>query len=679
MPQETIISKILSGLKRRGRKPQSRRKKIRLPFSGKMKAIASKLINSRIPDIEKLAPVEEQQITKPSFGVVAKDNPEYVVPAVKPKTNPKHIISATKPKTNPKHIISATKPRSNSEYTIPDVNYDIKKTLENPQFQPSKQEKRNYPTGNIFSKAFSRFEILMKKLNKSGKRFIPISRDDVNVLTKIIPAFKTGGMVTDPTPAVLGEGGPEKAKVLNMTGPMKASPEEKARMEAALQRAKPQARMYSTAGMKEALEENERMRPLDIKRKQKSVKRLTKRLSGLKNALKSTLENRGNFSKRTQESRLRNIKKRIEETESKLEQEKFELEELTRTDSPSGIGADATEIREDVNPYADRDRSKISARHMLDMSPEDFKEKVVDKNPIMQLGIERMAKNATRLNPSDDEKIYSPEDLKQESKPPVSDEIDSPQTPKLPKLAGMIGFTNTPKSPVSNEIDSPQTPTLSTGGVSRNVPEQTVPSMLNSKNDSPQSSKSSVSRSSKSPVSYEGLSGIELLKAGIENEGEDAPEFSGKLDFSPTPKSDELQRTKPSIGNTPSTQGSSTSTSYKGLSGIELLKAGIENEGDGGGLSIEPAMETSKIQEQVNEKMTTQKNNETMIKETMTRVDEKVGKAVSEGPQFIPIQTGNTSRTQKSGGSAQIISGDSSFKVASKDNMSHPIWRTRLG
>ena len=596
MPQETIISKILSGLKRRGRKPQSRRKKIRLPFSGKMKAIASKLINSRIPDIEKLAPVEEQQITKPSFGIVAKDNPEYVVPAVKPKTNPKHIISATKL-------------RSNSEYTIPDVNYDIKKSLKSPQFQPTKQEKRNYPTGKIFSKAFSRFEILMKKLNKSGKRFIPISRDDVNVLTKIIPAFKTGGMVTDPTPAVLGEGGPEKAKVLNMTGPMKASPEEKARMEAALQRAKPQARMYSAAGMKEALEENERMRPLDIKRKQKSVERLTKRLSGLKNALKRALENKGNFSKRQQESRLRNIKKRMEETESKLEQEKFELGELTRTDSPSGIGADATEIREDVNPYADRDRSKISARHMLDMSPEDFKEKVVDKNPIMQLGIERMAKNATRLNPSDD-----------------------------------------------NEIDSPQTPTLSTGGVSRNVPEQTVPSMLNSKNDS--------SQSSKSPVSYEGLSGIDLLTAGIQNEGEG--EFSGKLDFSPTPK--------------PATQGSSTSTSYKGLSGIELLKAGIENEGDGGGdLSIEPAMETSKIQEQVNEKMTTQKNNETMIKETMTRVDEKVGKAVSEGPQFIPIQTGNTSRTQKSGGSAQIISGDSSFKVASKDNMSHPIWRTRLG
>ena len=638
MPQETIISKILSGLKRRGRKPQSRRKKIRLPFSGKMKAIASKLINSRIPDIEKLAPVEEQQITKPSFGIVAKDNPEYVVPAVKPKTNPKHIISATKL-------------RSNSEYTISDVNYDIKKSLKSPQFQPTKQEKRNYPTGKIFSKAFSRFEILMKKLNKSGKRFIPISRDDVNVLTKIIPAFKTGGMAMNPTPAVLGEGGPESVHAQNMRfleaqgartrefaerhgmetyGMVKErdqrmfesglSDNEKvqrrliesgkfgqyAHMFTEPKEKKPQARMYSAAGMKEALEENERMRPLDIKRKQKSVERFTKKLSRLKNVvLKRALENRGNFSKRGQERRLESIRKQIEETESKLEQEKFELGELTRTDSPSGIGADATEIREDVNPYADRDRSKISARHMLDMSPEDFKEKVVDKNPIMQLGIERMAK-----------------------------------------------------------------PTLSTGGVSRNVPEQTVPSMLNSKNDS--------SQSSKSPVSYEGLSGIDLLTAGIQNEGEG--EFSGKLDFSLTPKPDELQRTKPSIGNTPSTQGSSTSTSYKGLSGIELLKAGIENEGDGGGgLSIEPAMETSKIQEQVNEKMTTQKNNETMIKETMTRVDEKVGKAVSEGPQFIPIQTGNTSRTQKSGGSAQIISGDSSFKVASKDNMSHPIWRTRLG
>ncbi len=253
MPQETLLSKILSGLKRRGRKPQSRRKKIRLPFSGKIKAIASKLINSKIPDLEK-----------------------------------------------PKHIISVTKPKSNSEYTI--------------------------PSEKVFSKAFSRFEILMKKLNKSGKRFIPISRDDVNVLTKIIPAFKTGGMVTDPTPAVLGEGGPEKAKVLNMTGPMKASPEQKARMEAALQRAKPQARMYSAAGLKEALEENERMRPRDIKRKEKSVERLTGRLSNLKNVqLKRALENKGNFSKRQQESRLRSIRKRIEETESKLEQEKFEL------------------------------------------------------------------------------------------------------------------------------------------------------------------------------------------------------------------------------------------------------------------------------------------------------------------------------------------------------------------
>ena len=528
MPQETLLSKILSGLKRRGRKPQSRRKKIRLPFSGKIKAIASKLINSKIPDLEKLAPVEEHQITKPSFGVVAKNNPEYIAPAVKPKTNPKHIISVTKP-------------RDNSEYTI--------------------------PSGKVFSKAFSRFEILMKKLNKSGKRFIPISRDDVNVLTKIIPAFKTGGMVTDPTPAVLGEGGPEKAlpSLEDQIRRIGIAPEQKASMEAALQRAKPQARMYSTAGMKEALEENERMRPRDIKRKQKSVERLTGRLSNLKNVqLKRALENKGNFSKRQQESRLRSIRKRIEETESKLEQEKFELEELTRTDSPSGIGADATEIREDVNPYADRDRSKISARHMLDMSPEDFKEKVVDKNPIMQLGIERMAKNATRLNPSDDEKVYSPEDLKQE---PKSSTPESP-TPNLLKFAGMM---------------------------------------------------------SRTPINAAGMKKIrnEILKAG-----------------------------------------------------------GRDEEGNLVGTKIPPFQkpaEISKIQEQMREKADTQKNNETMMKETMARVDEKVGKAVSEGPQMIPIPTGNMSRTQNSGGSSQIVSGDSSFKVASKDNMSHPIWRTRLG
>ena len=522
MPQETLLSKILSGLKRRGRKPQSRRKKIRLPFSGKIKAIASKLINSKIPDLEKLAPVEEHQITKPSFGVVAKNNPEYVVPAVKPKTNPKHIISATKP-------------RNNSEYTI--------------------------PSGKVFSKAFSRFEILMKKLNKSGKRFIPISRDDVNVLTKIIPAFKTGGMVTDPTPAVLGEGGPEKAKVLKMSGPMKASPEQKARMEAALQRAKPQARMYSAAGLKEALEENERMRPRDIKRKEKSVERLTGRLSNLKNVqLKRALENKGNFSKRQQESRLRSIRKRIEETESKLEQEKFELGELTRTDSPSDLESTGVEYTEAPPSPLETREPNYSARHMLDMSPEDFRKKVVDKNPIMQLGIERMAKNATRLNLSDDEKIYYPEDLKQEPKSPedLKQEPKSP-TPKLPKLAGMAG------------------------------------------------------------LSYEGLSGIaERFKAGIQNEGIDNVSFK-----SPT--------------------------------------------------------EMSRIQEQVKEKAETQKSNETMIKETMARVDEKVGKAVSEGPQMIPIPTGNMSRTQNSGGSSQIVSGDSSFKVASKDNMSHPIWRTRLG
>jgi hypothetical protein len=344
-------------------------------------------------------------------------------------------------------------------------------------------------------------------------------------------------MVTDPTPAVLGEGGPEKAKVLNMTGPMKASPEQKARMEAALQRAKPQARMYSAAGLKEALEENERMRPRDIKRKEKSVERLTGRLSNLKNVqLKRALENKGNFSKRQQESRLRSIRKRIEETESKLEQEKFELGELTRTDSPSDLESTGVEYTEAPPSPLETREPNYSARHMLDMSPEDFRKKVVDKNPIMQLGIERMAK--------------SPEDLEQEPKSP---------TPKLPKLAGMAG------------------------------------------------------------LSYEGLSGIaERFKAGIQNEGIDNVSFK-----SPT--------------------------------------------------------EMSRIQEQVKEKAETQKSNETMIKETMARVDEKVGKAVSEGPQMIPIPTGNMSRTQNSGGSSQIVSGDSSFKVASKDNMSHPIWRTRLG
>jgi hypothetical protein len=164
MPEETLLSKLLSGLKRKGKKSRKRKQKIRLPFSGKIKTIASNLMNSKIPEMEKLSP-EGHQINKPSFGIVAKDKPEYVSPAV--KFNGKKL----------------------------------NKTLQK---------------NKIFSKAFSRLEIMMKKLNESGKRFIPISRNDVTILTKIIPAYRTGGMVMNPTPAVLGEGGPESVHEQNM-------------------------------------------------------------------------------------------------------------------------------------------------------------------------------------------------------------------------------------------------------------------------------------------------------------------------------------------------------------------------------------------------------------------------------------------------------------------------------
>lgn len=617
MPQETIISKILSGLKRRGRKPQSRRKKIRLPFSGKMKAIASKLINSRIPDIEKLAPVEEQQITKPSFGIVAKDNPEYVVPAVKPKTNPKHIISATKP-------------RSNSEYTI--------------------------PSGKVFSKAFSRFEILMKKLNKSGKRFIPISRDDVNVLTKIIPAFRTGGMVTNPTPAVLGEGGPESVHEQNMRF-----------LEAQGARTKEFATRTGRETVAMGQERERTMYDSGLSDVEKARRRVMD--AGLRTSInvpemlederyRRNVVGKPGMSDEKYE-RLLNLQAKKPKTEAEKKQQK----QTVLTKKVDRLNERLQKVANNPRMPEDRKRKEMeSIQRQINKTEFDLK-KMTETEEERNAGLRETVKNLGLADPALSG-MNSPVESNQESK-----SLPSPE-----KIIESESVTR--RNPTEN--DSVSIPTLSTGSVSRNIPEQTIPSMLNSKNDSSQSSKSSVSQSSKSPVSYEGLSGIDLLTAGIQNEGEG--EFSGKLDFSMTPKPDELQRTKPSIGNTPSTQGSSTSTSYKGLSGVELLKAGIENEGDGGGgLSIEPAMETSKIQEQVNEKMTTQKNNETMIKETMTRVDEKVGKAVSEGPQFIPIQTGNTSRTQKSGGSAQIISGDSSFKVASKDNMSHPIWRTRLG
>lgn len=502
MPQETLLSKILSGLKRRGRKPQSRRKKIRLPFSGKIKAITSKLINSRIPDMEKIAPVEEHQITKPSFGIVAKNNPEYVVPAVKPKTNPKNIISATKPKRN-------------SEYTI--------------------------PSGKIFSKAFSRFEILMKKLNKSGKRFIPISRDDVNVLTKIIPAFKTGGMVTNSTPAVLGEGGRESVHAANMRF-----------LEAQGARTREFAMRTGRETVAMGQERERRMYDSGLSDVEKARRRVMD--AGMRTSIN---------------------------VPEMLEDEKYRRKVIGRP------GMSDTKYEKLLNMQAKKPKTEA--------------ERNQQKQTVLTKKVDRLNERLQKVanNPR------MPEDRKRKEMESIQRQINKTEF-DLKKMTETEGERNSGLRETVKNLGLAD-PALS---------------------------------DMSSPVDY-----------GQESMSLPSPE---KI------------------------MGSESATPYGGLSGIELLKAGIQNEGIGN-VSLKSPTEISRIQEQVKEKAETQKSNETMIKETMARVDEKVGKAVSEGPQLIPIPTGDMSRTQKGGGSSQIISGDSSFKVASKDNMSHPIWRTRLG
>ena len=473
MPQETTLSKILSGLKRRGRKPQSRRKKIRLPFSGKIKAIASKLINSRIPDMEKLAPKEEHQITKPSFGIVAKRNPEYVAPAVK---------------------------------------FNNKKIAENPQIKSNKKEKRNYGQDKIFSKAFSRFEILMKKLNKSGKRFIPISRDDVNILTKIIPAMRTGRETV-----AMGQ---ERERIMYDSD---LSDVEKAR------------RRVMDAGMRTSINVPEMLE--DEKYRRNVVGK-----PGMSDA---------------KYERLLNLQAKKPKTEAEKKQQKQAV--LTRR--------------------VDRLNKRLQKAADNPSLPEDRKRKEMES---IQRQINRTEFDLKKMTETEEERNAG-----------------------LKETVKNLGLADPALSDISSPVES--------------------------------------SQESMSLPSPEKIMGSESATPPVASAPIQSPE-----------------------------------TSYEGLSGIELLKAGIQNEGMGD-VSFKSPTEISRIQEQVKEKAETQKSNEALIKETMTRVDEKVGKAVSEGPQLIPVPTGDMSRTQKGGGSSQIISGDSSFKVASKDNMSHPIWRTRLG
>jgi hypothetical protein len=500
MPQETTLSKILSGLKRRGRKPQSRRKKIRLPFSGKIKAIASKLINSRIPDIEKLAPKEEHQITKPSFGIVAKRNPEYVAPAVK---------------------------------------FNKKKIVENPQIKTNKKEKRNYGKDKIFSKAFSRFEILMKKLNKSGKRFIPISRDDVNVLTKIIPAFRTGGMVTNPTPAVLGEGGPESVHEKNM-------------------------RFLEAQGA--------RTREFAVRTGRETVAMGQER------------------EKRMYDSGLSDVEK------------------ARRRVMDAGM------------------RTSINVPEMLE--DEKYRRKVLGKPAMSDAKYEKLLNMQAKKPKTEAER-------KQQKQTVLTKKADR-LNERLQKVA------NNPRMPEDRKRKEMES-------IQRQI------------------NKTEFDLKKMTETEEERNSG---LRETVKNLG-----IADPISLPSPEKIMGSESATPPVASAPT---QAPETSYEGLSGIELLKAGIQNEGMGD-VSFKSPTEISRIQEQVKEKAETQKSNEAMIKETMTRVDEKVGKAVSEGPQLISVPTGDMSRTQKGGGSSQIISGDSSFKVASKDNMSHPIWRTRLG
>jgi|TARA_R100000152_G_scaffold11579_1_gene4909 acetolactate synthase small subunit len=297
MPEETLLSKLLSGLKRKGKKSRKRKQKIRLPFSGKIKTIASNLMNSKIPEMEKLSP-EGHQINKPSFGIVAKDKPEYVSPAV--KFNGKKL----------------------------------NKTLQK---------------NKIFSKAFSRLEIMMKKLNESGKRFIPISRNDVTILTKIIPAYRTGGMVMNPTPAVLGEGGPESVHEQNMRfleaqGARTREFAERQGMETYGMVRERDQRMFESG-----LSDNEKVqrrliesgkfgqyahmftepkekkpkteaqkKENEIRRKEKRIETLTRRVPQLQKQLEKILNN-PRVNKTTKERQVAHLRKRIKETELDLQ------------------------------------------------------------------------------------------------------------------------------------------------------------------------------------------------------------------------------------------------------------------------------------------------------------------------------------------------------------------------
>ena len=190
---------------------------------------------------------------------------------------------------------------------------------------------------------------MMKKLNESGKRFIPISRNDVTILTKIIPAYRTGGMVMNPTPAVLGEGGPESVHEQNMRfleaqGARTREFAERHGMETYGMVRERDQRMFESG-----LSDNEKVqrrliesgkfgqyahmftepkekkpkteaqkKENEIRRKEKRIETLTRRIPHLQKQLEKILNN-PRVNKRTKERQAAHLRKRIKNTELDLQ------------------------------------------------------------------------------------------------------------------------------------------------------------------------------------------------------------------------------------------------------------------------------------------------------------------------------------------------------------------------
>ena len=247
-------------------------------------------------------------------------------------------------------ITNGISSKDNPEYVSPAVKFNGKKL--NKTLQKNK----------IFSKAFSRLEIMMKKLNESGKRFIPISRNDVTILTKIIPAYRTGGMVMNPTPAVLGEGGPESVHEQNMRfleaqGARTREFAERQGMETYGMVRERDQRMFESG-----LSDNEKVqrrliesgkfgqyahmftepkekkpkteaqkKENEIRRKEKRIESLTRRVSHIKGQIEKVLNNR-KTDKTTKEKQVTNLKNRLKRTE-------LDLQKLVGGSTPSNTSS----------------------------------------------------------------------------------------------------------------------------------------------------------------------------------------------------------------------------------------------------------------------------------------------------------------------------------------------------